>query len=359
MKPTKKINIVFVLPSLVPGGAERIISFVSQNLNPERFNSQLLIAGFEKDSAYDIKGIKVTYLNKTRVLHAIPGMLFFLLKAKPAIVVSSIAHLNAAMAIISPFFRKTKFVGREATVLSFRKGEKKKKRRLYPSSLIKNSYKKLDALICQSGDMAKDMAENYEVSPNKIRIINNPISNLPPLKEKSTSLNVKRFITVGRLTEVKGHFRILSILSKLRVPFTYTIIGDGDLKNDIFIKAQSLGIFDKINHIPFTKEVNKYLAENDLFLQGSYVEGFPNALLESCVVGTPVIAFDVPGGTKEIVEHNINGYLVKDEASYLTNLKEDKEWDPKQIRDSVYKKFNEERIIGEYQQLFEDLIYKQ
>ncbi|XLS30775.1 glycosyltransferase [Flavobacteriaceae bacterium M23B6Z8] len=358
MNTQKKINIVFVLPSLVPGGAERIISFVSQNLDPQKFNSQLLIAGFEKDNAYTIAGIEVTYLNKTRVLHAIPAMLFFLLRKKPAIVVSSIAHLNAAMAMISPFFRRTKFIGREATVLSHRKGEKKTKRRFYPSSMIKNSYKKLDALICQSRDMAKDMAENYEVSDAKIRIINNPISHLPPLKKKQGFPDFVRFITVGRLTEVKGHFRILSILSKLNIPFTYTIIGDGELKSDIFIKAQSLGIFDKIKHIPFTKEVDKYLAEHDMFLQGSYVEGFPNALLESCVVGTPVIAFDVPGGTKEIIDHGINGYLVKDEESYLSCLRKKKDWDPEAIRESVFQKFNEEKIIGEYEQLFIDLTTK-
>ncbi len=352
----EKINIVFVLPSLVPGGAERIISFVSQNLNPDRFHSQLLIAGFEKDSAYDIKGIKVTYLNKTRVRNAIPAMLFFLLKAKPDVVVSSIAHLNAAMALISPFFKHTKFIGREATVLSYRKKEKKKKRILYPPTLIKDSYKKLDALICQSKDMAKDMAENYEVSKSKIYTINNPISNLPPLKPKTIPPKVKRFITVGRLSEVKGHLRLLTMLSKLSIPFTYTIIGDGAMKTQIFENAKSLGIFHKINHIPFTKEVNKYLAEHDLFLQGSYVEGFPNALLESCVVGTPVIAFDVPGGTKEIVEHKVNGYLVNDEKEYISYLSEEKEWEPAIIRESVYKKFNEEKIIGQYEALFESII---
>jgi glycosyltransferase involved in cell wall biosynthesis len=355
VKTKQKINIVFVLPSLVPGGAERIISFVSQNVNPEKFNSQLLIAGFEKDSAYDVKGIKVTYLNKTRVRNAIPAMLWFLLKAKPDVVVSSIAHLNAAMALISPFFRKTKFIGREATVLSYRKNEAKKRKNFYPSSLVKNSYKKLDALICQSKDMAKDMEENYGVSPNKIHTINNPISNLPPIKSKTAPQVVRRFITVGRLTEVKGHLRILGILSKLNMPFSYTIIGEGSLKNDIFIKAQSLGIFHKIKHIPFTKEVNKYLAEHDMFLQGSYVEGFPNALLESCVVGTPVIAFNVPGGTKEIVEHEVNGYLVDDEQTYLACLKKEKEWNPETIRESVYKKFNEAKILGQYENLFETI----
>ena len=44
-----------------------------------------------------------------------------------------------------------------------------------------------------------------------------------------------------------------------------------------------------------------YLSDSDFFIQGSYVEGFPNSVLESCSVGTPVIAFNCPGGTKEII----------------------------------------------------------
>ena len=84
-----------------------------------------------------------------------------------------------------------------------------------------------------------------------------------------------------------------------------------------------------------------------MFIQGSFVEGFPNALLESCAAGTPVIAFNVPGGTKEIVEHNINGYLVDDgdDVSFLNYLNSFKEWNPNVVRDSVYKKFNKEKII--------------
>jgi len=353
----RKIRIVFVLPSLVPGGAERIISFVSQNLDPDTFDSRLLIAGYEKDTAYDVKGIEVTYLNKSRVLYAIPFMLFFLLRKRPDVVVSSIAHLNAAMALISPFFAKTRFIGREATVLSYRKKEKKTRKRWYPSSLVRNSYKKLDGLICQSKDMAIDMATNYGVPEHKIAIINNPISHLPPLKNLNGEYRKeKRFITVGRLTEVKGHFRLLKILSKLDFPFTYTIIGDGDLKSDIFIKAREYGILDKITHVPFTKNVDTFLADHDMFLQGSYVEGFPNALLESCVVGTPVIAFNVPGGTREIVEHNINGYLVENEDEYLSLLEAEKEWEPSAIRESVYKKFNRETILNKYESLFKEII---
>ena len=355
MSYSKKIKILFLLPSLSAGGAERVMSFVSQNINKNKFHPILLIAGYEKDTVYDVSNVEVVYLNKSRILTALPSIIFFFKKFKPQIVVSSIAHVNTAMGKLSPFFPNTKFIGREATVLSQRKNETKSRKRSI-AYIISNGFEKLDAIICQSKDMAEDMVTNYGVSRKKIKVINNPISNLPPAKSNSLNGIPNHFITVGRLTEIKGHIRLLNILSKLNRPFNYTIVGDGNLKEDIFKKADELGIKENITHIPYTSEVNKYISENDLFLQGSFVEGFPNALLESCVVGTPVVAFKAPGGTKEIVETDINGFIVDTEEEYLNILNRDLNFDPNSVRASVLKKFNQEIILNQYEDLFQNII---
>jgi len=357
MNKDSKITILFILPSLSAGGAERVISFVSQNIDTKKFHSVLLVAGFKKDTVYDVSNVDVTYLNKPRILTALPSIIKHIKSLKPNVVVSSIAHVNTAMAMVSPFFKNVKFIGREATVLGQRQNEKKA-RKWSLAHILPNGFKKLDALICQSNDMAEDMMANFDIPREKIHVINNPISNLPPIKEKSNNTIPRRFITVGRLTEVKGHLRLLDMLSKLKDPFTYTIVGDGHLKEDIFNRAKRLGIFENIEHIPFTNQVNDFIAKHDLFLQGSYVEGFPNALLESCVVGTPVLAFKAPGGTKEIVENGINGYLVNDESDYIEKLNSEFHMDPKTVRESVYKKFNREIILQQYEALFENILKK-
>ena len=54
-----QIKIFFILPSLKAGGAERVISFVSQNIDKDKFKPYLLVAGFEKDSVYDVSNIEV------------------------------------------------------------------------------------------------------------------------------------------------------------------------------------------------------------------------------------------------------------------------------------------------------------
>ncbi|MFP4846806.1 glycosyltransferase [Winogradskyella sp. PE311] len=355
MSNSSKIKIIFLLPSLVPGGAERVMSFVSQFIDKKKFHPILLIAGYEKDTAYDVSNIDVIYLDKSRILTAIPSIIKHIYKVKPQIVVSSISHVNTAMSLIAPYFRNTKFIGREATILSKRKNEKKA-RKWSPINFMSNGYKNLDMVICQSKDMADDMISNFNIPINKISIINNPISNLADVKYNTTNSKIRRFITVGRLTEVKGHERLLEILSKVDFPFIYTIIGDGSLKESIFKKIDELGLRENIEHIPFTNRVNDYLSQNDIFLQGSFVEGFPNALLESCVVGTPVLAFNAPGGTKEIVTNNVNGFLVENKEEFLNKLNNFNIFDPIQVRNSVYKKFNKEKIIKDYEQLFLDIL---
>ena len=46
-------KVLFILPNLEAGGAERVISFVAQNISSIEFDSQLLVIGYEAKSVYD------------------------------------------------------------------------------------------------------------------------------------------------------------------------------------------------------------------------------------------------------------------------------------------------------------------
>lgn len=354
-----RIKVIFVIPSLRPGGAERVMSYIAQNLNKQLFDVTLLVIGYSKKASYDITGINLVFLNKPRVLVAFWAIFKHLHKSNPAIVISAITHVNTLMGIQSLWFKKIKFVGREVNVLSVLNNVQKSSRK-YPfsiSRLTERSYKSLDIILCQSQDMANDMVTNFNAPKDKIRIINNPISDLFEPKEKQADNKVPRFITVGSLVMRKGHDRLLHALSKVEGPFEYYIVGDGANAEEVFDLAKTLNLTDKIKHIPFTKNVSKYLKESDVFLQGSYVEGFPNALLESCAVGTPVLAFDALGGINEIVEEGINGFVAKDEADFLLKLDliTKRKWDPKVVSESVIKKYNKEKILNNYENLFIEL----
>ncbi|NRA91647.1 MAG: glycosyltransferase [Psychroserpens sp.] len=358
MKKKPPYRILFILPSLRAGGAERVVSFIAQNLDRDKFIPIMLIVGFEKDAAFQIDNVETHFLNKQRVLEGVRGIFSKIRSIRPDLVMTSIAHLTAVTTIQAYYFRNIRFVAREANI--------KKITKIYHDNnlpmgktLNKVSYKLLDAIICQSKDMAEELIELHPKTAKKIRIINNPIT-------KSLSKSIQKhpekpqFITVGRLHNEKGHGRILEALSLLDFDFTYLIIGSGPHKALIEDKVKELKLDSKVDWIDYTQNVEDFLIQSSIFIQGSYAEGFPNALLESCAMGTPVIAYNAPGGTSEIVEPEINGYLVDSEEElhdkiiHLINHPIPKA----QIIESVEKKFGKAQIIKQYETLFLDLIEK-
>ena len=84
------------------------------------------------------------------------------------------------------------------------------------------------------------------------------------------------------------------------------------------------------------KDPFKGMEDADLFLMGSYYEGFPNVLAEAGALGIPAIAFRAPGGIAEIIEEGENGILVDDNdlLGYATAIK-----------NGVSANFNRQKII--------------
>lgn len=356
-----KKKIFFILPSLCAGGAERVMSFVAQQLDDSKFEAKLIVLGFKNDAVYIVDKIEVIYLNKKRLLLAIFDLFFLIRKEKPSIVLSAIGHVNMMMGLFSFVFKKIKFIGREASVVSKMSQFSDFKVKI-SYFLIRFFYKRLDIIVCQSQDMKNDFINNFNISDSQLMVIHNPITAMPEIMHIKNETDLMRFITVGRLSPEKGHLRLLEVLAKIdSYAFVYTIVGSGPLKSEIKETIIRLGIQDKVSFIPYTSKVLELLSENDYFLQGSYVEGFPNALLESCTVGTPVLAFNVPGGTKEIVEQGINGFIVEDELEFWTvlfDLDKLKRINRELVKKSVSEKFEGKAIIVKYEQLFDSLIYK-
>ena len=68
------IKILFVIPTLMAGGAERIMTFLSKNLDNIIFDSTLIVIGSQREIAYDTTNMKIIFLNKSRVLFSIPDL---------------------------------------------------------------------------------------------------------------------------------------------------------------------------------------------------------------------------------------------------------------------------------------------
>lgn len=354
---SNKIKVMFVLPSLRAGGAERVMSFLAQHIDASKFEAELCIIGHEKDKVYTIESIPVTFFNISRVSKSLFTFIKHLKSRKPDIVFGSISHINIMLYISSLIYRKPKYIGREANVRSQRKKMNSSTSKI-SAYLHDKSLSNLDVVVCQSNDMLEDFKVNSKVNTSRFVTINNPITDGFNLKEKNDISQPIKYITVGALHVRKGHKRLLNLLAKVDHDFRYTIIGDGSEAEAIDSQIADLGLTEKVHRVPHTKEVAKYLAEHDVFLNASFVEGFPNVMLESCSVGTPVIAFDAPGGINEILIEGLNGFTVTNESDYihrLNTLNKSFTLDKNAIRTSVTDRYSKKIILEAYEKLLTNL----
>lgn len=339
------------------GGAEEVMNFYSDKLASEY--DVLHISKWSGPKKIILHKRKRA-LNKKTSRQCIPNLYSIIKNFKPDLVLSTTGHNNIIVLFLKIlFFNKFKVIIRESSVAS----EMKKfniKSRIIDLVLVKPLYKSANKIITQSRDMYEDLLENYDLNPSKLVIINNPIINSSQFDDTLVKDNDKLILlNIGRFSNEKGHFRLLDILRKLPEKFFLKLMGDGILKDEIISYAKNIGVFHRIEFLGFLDEEKKVeeIKKADIYVQTSFVEGFPNSLLQAISYGLPVIAFNVKGGTKEIVNDK-NGILVNDNdiIGFVEKLKAHnwKSFDKKLMNVDINQRFGEELIIKKIKLLIEN-----
>jgi N-acetylgalactosamine-N,N'-diacetylbacillosaminyl-diphospho-undecaprenol 4-alpha-N-acetylgalactosaminyltransferase len=85
------------------------------------------------------------------------------------------------------------------------------------------------------------------------------------------------------------------------LPVKLLVVGSGSLEDTIKQKVRDLGIAEKVVFLGFDNNPYKYLQRSDCFVLSSYVEGFPNVLLEALACGKAIVSTDCKSGPREIL----------------------------------------------------------
>ncbi|MFA5702714.1 MAG: glycosyltransferase family 4 protein [Advenella sp.] len=118
------------------------------------------------------------------------------------------------------------------------------------------------------------------------------------------------FCYIGRLNKDKGIKELINAFLTLPDSAYLLIAGELDSTAPIsFSLQETIRTHPRIKLLGFMSDVRPVMKLADILVLPSYREGFPNVILEAGAMELPVITTNI-NGCNEIIESNINGWLV-------------------------------------------------
>ena len=359
----KKISVMFILPDLETGGAERIVTTIANHLSRDRFEPKILL--LRKQGGYlDFlkKDIEIIDLNIERIRNSLKPILSQIYRRKPDIVFSGFGEVNAYLSLFIKLFPKIKFIARETNVVSEHVTRKEIK-------FFYNFYNNYQQIIAQSDDMMNDLVHNFNIKKHKITKINNPVDFdfineklLISTKPESFQYNYKNVVAIGNLSARKGFDNLLKVFSRLKnEKIILHILGDGRDRELLNQMKDFLGLKKVVFH---GRQENPYqfLKFADLFILSSRYEGFPNVLLEAGACGTYSLANNCRGGINEIIQDRINGEIsdIENYEDFSQKIMQilHQSYDQDAIKNSIKSRFSKEIILDRYEKILLELMNK-
>ena len=235
-----------------------------------------------------------------------------------------------------------------------------------------------------SFSLLKFITENKFTSSKKLKVISKGSSNgidlnrfdksnfnetiIKSVKE-SVQYNVANIylLCIGRLVKDKGIVELVNAFKKIE-------------KNNTKVKLVLVGVFEEhldplpketineiktnpnIIHIDWSNHVEYYISLANMFIFPSHREGFPNVLLQSGALGTPIICSKIAGNV-DIVENNVTGLIfdvgneneLEKQINFALQNENLLKIMAKNLKENIYNSFGKEKIwqaiLQEYKML--------
>lgn len=300
------MKLLFTIQNMGAGGAEKVISILSNYLSRQNIEIRILTTSKEELCVfYDIdKRVKVVSLFKEYVIKKkmdkINCIAKYISSYKPDCVISFLDHV-----IFYTYFacKKTK----TKLIVSERNNPYK-----VPSNpilrLVRNYiFRHASGCVFQTNDAMKYFKERF----NRGVVIPNPVTEF---KDYLCCQRKNNILVVGSDKKEKNRvlfYKAFSIFLKNKHNFQAIIVGENSFEKD----KQTLDELNITDSIKFVGKDNKWqdkYYDSAMFVLPSDFEGMPNALLEAASIGIPCISTDCPiGGSKDILNNGEFGILTE------------------------------------------------
>lgn len=322
-----KKKIGFVIGQLSSGGAERVISVLSNQLID---SFDITIITFTKSVPFYMldERVKViacretntkpkSILDSLRLNYSLTKSIAKIAKQeKINVLIGFITSANVLTVLAS---KLTKI----PSIISERNNPLMEDVPRFWELLRSFTYPRTDSLVLQT----EGILELYKkkINSSKMVILPNPISTkLSKLRDDQVKKE-KIILSVGRLDKNKCHDELINAFHAIKPKnWKVKIIGDGNKKDYLLRLIEKYKLHDQIEIISKVKNIHDYYNEASIFVFTSKTEGFPNALLEAMHFGLPCISTDCNFGPSDLISDGVNGFLipVNDQEALTKRLSE-------------------------------------
>jgi glycosyltransferase involved in cell wall biosynthesis len=315
----KKIRVLHIVPTLNPGGAERVAVHIVTRLNSQRYEAAVVSLGKREESDLDRllqeAGVEVRYFGKP------PGfdyrMYFRLHRAlrdyRPDVVHTHIHVLRYAL----PSMLLLRRASLLHTIHNLAEREVEPRARFIQRYAFNHGV----VPIAVATEVARSVERLYGIQ--KCRVISNGI---PTDRYARTQISRKDwrtregfgdndvlFVCVARFAPQKNHALLLKAFAQgpASDPRAHLVlVGEGTLRAQLEKMVKNLGLVDKVHFLGLRTDIPEVLGAMDVFALGSDYEGNPLSVMEAMASGLPIVS-TAAGGVPTLLENAKEGLMVQ------------------------------------------------
>lgn len=366
-------QILHIIESWGPGGAETVFADLASGLNPARFASHVMLSR-GRDWLYEevrrrgiapvvnpsSSGFDLRYL--ARLAGAVRRLGVDLIQAHTfgTGVYASAAGLICRVPVVCTFHGRLD-LGRDARLRSIK---------------YRTLARGASRIVCVSGALRSDVLAALPLRPAQVSIIHNGVdaSRFRPGEDGAlrASLGAQPdellVGAVGNVRRAKGYEILLEAAAEVvrrGVPVRFVVVGQatGPEFQELERRHSELGLGDRVRFLGFRDDVDALYRAFDVYLITSHSEGFSLSTVQALATGLPVVATR-SGGPEEIIADGRTGILAElgsatQIADAIESLARDRDLRRRlgdAGRASAVERFSIQAMVREYEALYDQLL---
>jgi len=307
----KNKKIIFVIPSLAKGGAERVVSLLSQEFKRRGYKVKIVIFNNKIEYNYGGEIVNINtpassnyFVKLLRLFQRTVRLKRIFKKENPDYIFSFVESANfpciltGGDVVVSVHNNPNRNCGWLQKIFI---------RFLYKFSNIKK-------IVVVSKGIEKILNRDYKLD-NTITIYNPIVIDNRYKIQEGLSGYQPYILSVGRLEKQKNFEMLIKAYSKTKASkeVKLLIVGEGSERQKLEKLIHNLNLEGKV-FLPGKKDnIRDYYLQSEIYVLSSKYEGFSMTLVEALSNRCACVATNCPTGPNEIIKNGFNGLLVENE----------------------------------------------